>query len=88
LVPGDRIRLVVSGLAEPSASVSPGSVQVLVGGVVHVPDALRAQSVAGVWEVEFVLSDRVTAGQSHTVTIGMGTRRSAGFTIAVRTAGS
>ena len=84
--PGDLVTLTVAGLFDASATVPSSSVNVNVAGVDQgAVSVIAVPAQPGVCLVQFVLSSNVPSGQqqAQSVTVGISTRISAAFPIAV-----
>jgi len=86
--PGDAIALAVSRLPGSAASISAASVHINVGGVDHIATELDPVAQSDVIKVQFTLTSALPASTSQdptqqTMTVHVGTRVSAPFTIYV-----
>ena len=84
--PGGLVTLTVAGLFDASATVPSSSVNVNVAGVDQgAVSVIAVPAQPGVCLVQFVLSSNVPSGQqqAQSVTVGISTRISAAFPIAV-----
>jgi hypothetical protein len=79
---GDRVTLTVTGFVDPPAELGAESVQVRAGGALQAVESVKLVQ-PGVWEVVFVLSN-AGPGPAQNVTVGMGTRVSAPWALAIR----
>lgn len=88
--PGDALTVTVTGLADSASSVAPVaasvniSVATLAGTVVNqAASALLAGAQVGVTQIQFSLSPSAPYGPQQQLTVGLGTRVSAPFQIAI-----
>ena len=85
--PGDVLMLDVAGLPGSSASVAASSVHIRVGGVDHVATALDSVLqfglISDVTRIQFTLAAQLPDGDRQPVTVRVGTRVSAPFTLNV-----
>lgn len=80
---GDLITATVFNLgADPSIAVTPATVNVMLAGVTQTITALNPAASPGTFIVQFNLSGNMPAGQ-NSLTVGIGTRRSAPFSLMV-----
>ena len=82
--PGDTILLTVWSLADPFVTVPAASVHVGVAGVDHQASSITPMSDAGTYQVQFTLASNVPYGPQQPVTVGIDTRISAPFPLAIR----
>ncbi len=82
---GDEVTLIVGGLADPGVMLAPEGVQVRAGGVIEKLASVRAMETPGLWEVVFVLTN-TGSGAEQSVTVGIGTRVSAPWAVAIKPA--
>jgi hypothetical protein len=81
--PGDVITLDVIRLAGSASSVSASSVHISVGGVDHIASALNPVAQSDVIKVVFTLASGLPDGSQQPMTVRVGTRVSAPFTLNV-----
>ena len=81
---GDVITLVVTGFTEPNTELGAGAVQVRAGGALQKVESVKLAQ-PGLWEVAFVLTN-AGSGAAQNVTVGMATRVSAPWALAIRAA--
>jgi len=80
-VPGDVITLDVTNLAGAAVFVPASSVHVSVGGVDQIVTSLTAVANSNVTKVQFTLSSGFPDGTQQAMTVRVGTRVSAPFTL-------
>jgi len=82
--PGDLITLTVRGLAEPDATVAPGSVKVTVGGIEHQALSVFPATEPGVYYVVFALGTGVPFGPQVPLTVSVDQRVSLPFYLPIQ----
>jgi len=80
-VPGDVITLDVTRLAGSAPSVAASSVHIIVGGVDHIATSLTPVANSDVIRVQFTLASGFPDGTQQAMTVRVGTRVSAPFTL-------
>lgn len=82
--PGDYLIVVVSGLADPGATVAPSRIRITVGGIEHQALAVApAVTPVTAHQILFALSGSITTGQ-HALTVSIDGRASLPFPLHVR----
>ncbi|MBI1791455.1 MAG: matrixin family metalloprotease [Acidobacteria bacterium] len=83
-VKGDTLMIVVAGLADPGAVVSPSRVQVKVGGVDHAVLDIAAGPQPGLHQIQITLASGVASGAQVPVLVSIDGRTSTPVFIAVK----
>ncbi len=81
-VPGDLLTVTLSGFAPDGTAISPGQVQIALGGLLH-PAFSVSQPSAGVYQVSFILNQDEPGGSAQSLIVYLNGRSSYPATIPV-----
>lgn len=83
VLPGDRVRLTVSHLVDEGVVPHASDITLRIGGLKQKADRVDDATQPNTWVVEFVVPPTTAVGDAQPLTVGVGTRVSAPWTIPV-----